>query len=217
MIQRLTELTLHDFRCYRNQGPISLDADIVVIYGTNGSGKTSLFSALEYALTGSVAHLEAYHSDYPRCLQHIRASDPASVSVAFQDAGVEQRIVRSLKSSDKPIAGNNLSSTDVQFLRERCYLSQDQLSRMFDTYADGLKREQDQPLVRFARELLSLDFLENITDGLHVALDLRRLDKANSRFRELREEHDRLPHQHRTIIEGLAEKEDLFSFGRHGP
>jgi DNA repair protein SbcC/Rad50 len=227
MIRRLKELTPRDFRCYRSQEPISLDADVVVIYGSNGSGKTSLFSAIEYALTGSVAHLETYDSDYPRCLRHIRATDETSVSLVFQSPDAQPRIVRSLKNSDKPLVGNNLSASDIQFYRERCYLSQNQLSRMFDSYSDGIKRDQDQPLVRFARELLSLDSLENITDGLHVALDLRRLDKASSRFRELRAELEGMAQKRSAILEEVAEKkaafrlavtvlEDLFR-ERHGP
>lgn len=206
MIQRLIELTLREFRCYRQPAAIPLDADVVVVYGTNGSGKTSLFSALEYALTGSVSHLASYDSDYPRCLQHVRANEPGSVSVTYRSPEGQQHIARSLRVGEKLLAGTQLTRSDAQFYRERCYLSQDQLSRLFDDYGEGQKKDREQPLVRFARDLLNLDALENITDGLHVALDLRRLDKASTQFRTLREEREGLPRTRKTLTEGVSIK-----------
>jgi exonuclease SbcC len=64
------------------------------------------------------------------------------------------------------------------------------LGGLFDEGTETL--EPDQPLVQFARDLLNLDLLENITDGLRVILDLRRLDNVSDPYRRLKEERRQL-------------------------
>src|SRR5690606_8182056 len=45
---QLSTIYLKDFRCF-NQITINLDSPVVLIYGSNGTGKTSLLEALYYA------------------------------------------------------------------------------------------------------------------------------------------------------------------------
>lgn len=51
---RLKRLTLGPFRGFRTPEPFDLEKNIILFYGPNGSGKTSLCEALEYALLGDV-------------------------------------------------------------------------------------------------------------------------------------------------------------------
>lgn len=57
--RRLHHLTVGPFRGFRHPEPFDLQKRIVLFYGPNGSGKTSLCEALEYALLGSVEEAEA--------------------------------------------------------------------------------------------------------------------------------------------------------------
>lgn len=57
--QRLRHLTVGPFRGFRQPEPFDLTKRIVLFYGPNGSGKTSLCEALEFALLGSVEEAEA--------------------------------------------------------------------------------------------------------------------------------------------------------------
>lgn len=52
--QKLCHLTLGPFRGFRNVEEFDLTRRIVLFYGPNGSGKTSLCEALEFALLGAV-------------------------------------------------------------------------------------------------------------------------------------------------------------------
>lgn len=52
--RNLRHLTVGPFRGFRNPEPFDLQKRIVMFYGPNGSGKTSLCEALEFALLGAV-------------------------------------------------------------------------------------------------------------------------------------------------------------------
>ena len=54
---RLQSLSIKDFRGIRKLD-IDLSADLVLLHGRNGTGKTSFFDALEWALLGEVEHLD---------------------------------------------------------------------------------------------------------------------------------------------------------------
>lgn len=52
--RNLTELTVGPFRGFRNPESFDLNKRLILFYGPNGSGKTSLCEAMEYALLGAV-------------------------------------------------------------------------------------------------------------------------------------------------------------------
>jgi exonuclease SbcC len=203
MICKLTHLDLLGFRSYKSLTEVPLDADVVVVYGPNGSGKTSLFSAIEYALTGKVAHLSAFDSDYPRSLQNIRAIEPGRVRLEYLDEkGSTVELHRGL-SDGQPISAttqsSSLSKASARFYVERCYLSQAQLSQLFESYQE-VEGNSDQPLVTFARELLGLEPLENITDGLHIIGNVARLDNVSSAYKNIKSERAALPSERQQLL-----------------
>jgi DNA repair exonuclease SbcCD ATPase subunit len=59
---RLKKLSITDFRGIR-QADIDLSANLTVIYGPNGTGKTSFLDAIEWALLGSVERLDIESAD----------------------------------------------------------------------------------------------------------------------------------------------------------
>jgi DNA repair exonuclease SbcCD ATPase subunit len=59
---KLFSLTVSGFRGYADEEFFDLDADAVIIVGANGTGKTSFFDAILWAITGSVPRLGAESS-----------------------------------------------------------------------------------------------------------------------------------------------------------
>jgi len=51
---RVSGISIEAFRAYRKRQEFDLDADLVVLYGPNGLGKTSFFDAIDYVCTGRI-------------------------------------------------------------------------------------------------------------------------------------------------------------------
>lgn len=54
---RIKKIEISGFRAYRKKQVFDLDADIVILYGPNGLGKTSFFDAIDYVSTGRIGRL----------------------------------------------------------------------------------------------------------------------------------------------------------------
>ena len=56
---RLSAITISGFRGFSETQTLDLSADVILVHGPNGTGKTSLFDAVLWAITGSLARLDA--------------------------------------------------------------------------------------------------------------------------------------------------------------
>lgn len=54
---RIKSIVIEAFRAYKKKQGFDVDADIVVLYGPNGLGKTSFFDAIDYVCTGRIGRL----------------------------------------------------------------------------------------------------------------------------------------------------------------
>lgn len=186
MTQRLKSLSVRDFRSIRGEITVSLDAPVVLIHGQNGAGKTSMLSALELGLTGAVTSLRGLDDEFARHLVH-KGADAGRIVVAAEGMGdgageAEQTIRRS------GVEGAGLlSHTAARFYGERCYLSQATLGRLLEVYQVKDTRRSDSPLTKFVKDLLGLDRLDALIEGLHDSGDVRRFRTTVPTFWEVRE------------------------------
>ena len=73
------------FRAYREPQTFDLDASVIVLYGPNGLGKTSVFDGIDYACTGRIGRLcrgRRSQSDFARIATHLD-KPPGSGSVVL--------------------------------------------------------------------------------------------------------------------------------------
>ncbi len=192
MNPRLKSLSIENFRSMRGQVVIPLDAPVVLVHGTNGMGKTSVMSAIELGLTGSIAHLEG-QSKYHDYLNHINTAG-GSIQLA-----VEGMNGRSTGAGQVTLAPGSFDATpalnaaDAGFFAERCYLPQAVLGRLLDIYDQ--KKTTNSRLTEFVKELLRLDALDALVDGLDHAFHVTRIRKLAPVYKQLEEARDLLDKQ----------------------
>lgn len=192
MNPRLKSLSIHNFRSISGRVVIPLDAQVVLVHGTNGMGKTSLMSAIELGLTGSIAHLED-QSKYHDFLTNI---DTPGGSIQLTVEGMNGRSTGAGQVTFAPgsfDATPALNATDASFFSERCYLPQAVLGRLLDIYDQ--KKAANSRLTEFVKELLRLDALDALVDGLDHAFNVTRIRKLAPVYKQLEEARDLLNKQ----------------------
>jgi exonuclease SbcC len=181
MSVRLKSLIVEDFRCLRGIQRLSLDAPAVLIHGPNGTGKTSLLSAIEFGLTGAVASLGRFDLGYLEHLPH-KKSPTGKCRVSIEVDGLPPGTAEVI-GDGKSVIGKGLLSGDLaRFFTERCYLPQAALGRLLEIYEHQDSRRSDSALTRFVKELLGLEALDALINGLHASGDVRRLREKASNF-----------------------------------
>jgi exonuclease SbcC len=192
MNPRLKSLSIQNFRSIRGPVVIPLDAQVVLVHGTNGMGKTSLMSAIQLGLTGSIAHLED-QSKYHDFLTHI---DTPGGSIQLSVEGMDGRSTGAGQVTFAPgsfDATPALNAADASFFSERCYLPQAVLGRLLDIYDQ--KKTTNSRLTEFVKELLRLDPLDALVDGLDHAFNVTRIRKLAPVYKQLEEARDLLKKQ----------------------
>ena len=95
---RLLSLELAGFRGFATKQIFDLNADAVIVVGANGNGKTSLFDAVLWAITGRIPRL---------------GNDDSLLACRFSETG-QTRVVLRLGLAD-----GSLTLTVTRFLMER--------------------------------------------------------------------------------------------------
>lgn len=97
--KRMKSLQINNFRAYKNQR-FELDADLIILYGPNGFGKTSFFDALDFACTGRIGR---FGPNTKNIAPHLDCKDLSRSRVELEvcDNG-SKRICRTIRSWDKP-------------------------------------------------------------------------------------------------------------------
>lgn len=190
MNARLESLTITNFRSIRGAITVPLGAPVVLIHGPNGAGKTSVLSAIELALTGEIA---AMHRSDPHYQAHVlhRGTSQGEVTLAASGLPKEARGGQIELSESGPSGVPFLDQASARFFSERCYLPQSNLGRLLEIYQYASHGEAS-PLTRFVTDLLGIDHLEFLIDGLNAAGDVRRTRRLVPEYREAEEALKRL-------------------------
>jgi exonuclease SbcC len=172
----IQRLMVSDFRRIEGTRELPFDAPVVLIHGPNGTGKTSILSALELALTGRIRSMERQSDRYRAHLPFF------GQSYATVRADVAANLQAGTPGMPLTVNGARLEGTPAldeaaaRFYAERCYLDQSSLGRLLDLY-QAREGAEETALEIFVNELLGLEKLDALRDGLGDALDFRLLKK----------------------------------------
>lgn len=186
MTPLLKSITVTNFRSIKGSVTIPLDAPVVLIHGQNGAGKTSILSAIELGLTSQVPSLARLDRDYVSHLVH-KESDEGRIAATVNGLNGTSRSTEIVVSRTGVLGSPLLSREQSRFYSERCYLAQATLGRLLEIYEDKDTRKTDSPLTKFVKDLLGLDHLDALIEGLHDVGDVRRLRDTVPIYWEVRE------------------------------
>lgn len=177
----LEHIEISDFRSIRGTVELPLSSTFTLIHGPNGAGKTSILSALELALTEQLTGVvgasasDLVHRGRSTARIRLTTADGRIGAVDIDDQGIGCESV--------------LESEEAKQFTERCYLPQALLSRLLDVYQHQEGRRSDSPLTRFVKELLGIDQLDALLDGLSPAGEIGQLRRL---IPEIKVTEDRL-------------------------
>ena len=181
--QPLHHISISNFRCLAGNTQLPLNAPVVLIHGPNGTGKTSVLSAIELALTGAVESLKRFDDRYFAHLPH-RGEPFAAVEIQIADTSgyVTSPGVMTVGATGRE-GEPALDRAARQFYSERSYLDQVSLGRLLEMY-QHTERNRESSLTRFVNELLGLEQLDTLISGLVDVIDVRNLKNLVGAYAE---------------------------------
>jgi exonuclease SbcC len=180
---KIGNILIKNFRSLRGTVSIPFDAPIILLHGSNGMGKTSILSALELALTGQIEHLSRVDANYGSHLL-CNGTEKGSIIVTNEKRTALMPATGEIVLSKSGFSGKSLLDTETaKFFSERCYLPQSLLSRLLEIYQDSSASDRTTQLTRFVNDLLGLDQLDALIEGLHVSLNVTRIRNLIPEFR----------------------------------
>ena len=170
-ITQIKKLTVGPYRGFAQQEVFDIDSKLVLVYGPNGTGKSSFCEALEYALLGNVSEAEnkrfRNQEDYLKNAHVNRFSFPSLIGTSIQ--GV-----------DTPITAN-------EALYRFCFIEKNRIDSFSRLSAQTPAKQTELISTLFGLDAFS-EFVRNFTDSM----DDRYIDLVGIKAEELKSKRQAL-------------------------
>ena len=162
MTERLQRLVMHAFRGVPTEMTVDFgNGESTVIYGENGTGKSTIADALEWYFRGEIELLS--HEGRQHAVRHLGGEDDGATSVEVLTSGM---------LGGKVVFPDERTSDAFEALRRETFLLR---GRTLADFINKTKTEKWKALV----EILGLDAIENLREDLQrVRNDLRKASKV---------------------------------------
>lgn len=204
---RLKNLEISNFRAYRGNHKFDFDADLVVVYGANGLGKTSLFDAIDFLTTGSVARFDERYSRRTDRLQNILKHLDASIEDSFVNGtllvdGKEVLLKRNMDDRTQAEINNNIKDR-TQALMELTGLLEEPLDLRIENLVRLFRATHlfGQEFQSLTTELMSLSKLPE--DTVSRMLAFQDYVEAIGKSRKVSEELERRINDKQSVVVSL--------------
>ncbi|MCX2194479.1 AAA family ATPase [Pantoea agglomerans] len=187
---RLRRLSVGPFRGFARQEEFDLDSRLVLIYGPNGTGKSSFCEALEYTLLGSVAEAESKRfrnqADYFRNAYINQFSAPVIIGVGGQ--------------------GQDVAIEDNEAQHRFCFVEKNRIDSFSRIAALAPARQTELISTLFGLDAFN-DFVRNFT----AEIDARYIDLTGAKAVQLAEKRRTLDGAIQQLEAGKKDIEQLAS------
>jgi len=187
-ISRLRSLTVGPFGGFAKPETFDLDSQIVLIYGTNGTGKSSFCEALEYGLLGSVEEAESKRfretCNYLKNA-HLGRFEPPVIEANVADA--EPAIV---------------TANEAQF--RFCFVEKNRINNFSRIAAHAPTRQTE-----LISTLFGLDSFNEFVRGFSAEIDDKYVDLVGKKAGQLAEKRQELEADRQTIEANTQALNDL--------
>lgn len=101
----LERVSIKNFRAYRKPQTFAFGADLTVLYGPNGFGKTSFFDAVDFAATGEIGRIKSSgEAHFRKTTQHLDSkSEESVVSLYFRCNNAVRKVTRNVSNRKKAL------------------------------------------------------------------------------------------------------------------
>jgi len=177
IITRLKSLTVGPFRGFSKQEYFDLDSSLVLIYGPNGTGKSSFCEALEYGLLGNVAEADS---------KRFRAQD------YLKNAHVGKFITPIIDAVVGEDEEFRLAANEAQY--RFCFVEKNRIDS-FSRIAAHLPAKQSELI----SSLFGLDGFNEFVRNFTSEIDERYIDLYGAKAQELNQKRQMLVGSHQKI------------------
>jgi DNA sulfur modification protein DndD len=160
---RLKKLSVGPFRGFAKQEDFDLDSQLVLIYGPNGTGKSSFCEALEYGLLGSVAEAESKRFRQQDYLKNAHTDTFTPPELSGLDA-----------------EGNDISISANEALYRFCFVEKNRIDNFSRIAAQSPAKQTELISTLFGLDAFT-DFVGNFTG----TMDDRYIDLEGVKAKEL--------------------------------
>ena len=187
-MKRMVSVEIGPFRGFAKQEVLCLDSSIVLIYGPNGTGKTSFCEALEYGLLGSVA--EADNKRFKEQGSYLKN--------AHTESFIPPRLLgRSEQDEEVEIEPD-------QELYQFCFIERNRIDS-FSRIAAQLPAKQTE----LTSTLFGLDAFNDFVKGFSPNIDDRYIDLTGKKAGELRDKEQSTEHHAKSKVYYTTQLEAL--------
>ncbi|HEX3047094.1 MAG TPA: ATP-binding protein, partial [Bacillota bacterium] len=167
----LKSLSVGPFRGFAKQEDFDLASQLVLIYGPNGTGKSSFCEALEYSLLGNVAEAE---------IKRFRNQDDYLKNAHTNSFTPPILIGLNNQKNDIPVTANEV-------LFRFCFVEKNRIDNFSRIAAQAPAKQTELISTLFGLDAFS-DFVRNFTDSM----DNRYIDLEGAKAKELNEKRKML-------------------------
>jgi len=172
---RLVKLNIEAFRAYGKEQQFDLDADLVVIGGPNGLGKTSFFDAVDYVTTGHIKRFNKKLKSLPNLFYRDKMNVSLTAKIVENGKNEEFIITRGLPDHEVRINNEIMDRKDVLLkLTQTTYkenverlVSLFRASHLSNQYqaelTEGIRHESTLPYDLLGRMLSLEDYVQGIS------------------------------------------------------